>query len=144
MDDNWKELPADKSLMSQPEGEHVPIGNIIVTSEIDEKLKDAADAYLKGILPDGHQPKRWIDDVILERLKEQENWPKGTEVIIYCHNEDREAIKAEVECKGYKIAGYVSYNEIWHLKKGQYAMAKKEVVQWNPNTSTSHYARMHF
>lgn len=78
---------------------------------------------------------RWIDDVILARLKEQENWPVGTEVIIYCHDCDREIVTAEIERKGYKVVHHVSCDQDrildYAIQKGQYVMAQKVPVKWD-------------
>ena len=78
---------------------------------------------------------RWIDDAILARLKEQATWPVGTEVIIYCHDCDRETVTAEIERKGYKVVHHVSCDQdriLDHaIQKGQYVMAQKVPAKWD-------------
>lgn len=78
---------------------------------------------------------RWIDDAILARIKEQANWPAGTEVIIYCHDCDRETVTAEIERKGYKVVHYVSCDQDrildYAIQKGQYVMVQKVPVKWD-------------
>jgi hypothetical protein len=95
-----------------------------------------AELYARGQVPDRIKDNlRWIDDAILARMKEQANWPAGTEVIIYCHDCDRETVTAEIERKGYKVVHYVSCDQDrildYAIQKGQYLMAQKVPVKWD-------------
>ena len=92
----------------------------------------------RGQVPDRIEDNlRWIDDIILRKLKEQENWPKGTEVIIYCHDCDLEKVTTEIERKGYKVAHHVSCDQdrilAYAIHEGQYVMCKKKTIIWNQN-----------
>ena len=97
-----------------------------------------AGIYARGQVPDRIKDNlRWIDDAILARIKEQANWPAGTEVIIYCHDCDRETVTAEIERKGYKVVHYVSCDQdpilAYAIHEGQYVMCKKEKIIWYQN-----------
>ena len=103
----------------------------------DMSMKDE-NAPARGQVPDRIKDNlRWIDDAILARMKEQANWPAGAEVIIYCHDCDRETVTAEIERKGYKVVHYVSCDQDrildYAIQKGQYVMCKKEKIIWYQN-----------
>ncbi len=94
------------------------------------------DKPARGQVPDRIEDNlRWIDDAILRKLKEQENWPKGTEVIIYCHDCDLEKVTTEIERKGYKVVHHVSCDQdrilAYAIQKGQYVMAQKVPAKWD-------------
>ena len=103
----------------------------------DMSMKDE-NTPARGQVPDRIKDNlRWIDDAILRKLKEQENWPKGTEVIIYCHDCDLEKVTTEIERKGYKVAHHVSCDQdrilAYAIHEGQYVMCKKKTIIWNQN-----------
>ena len=74
--------------------------------------------------------------IVKNKLKECYGikWPQGTEVIVICHDEDREQVAQDVEKRGYKIALFMSPDPgFMPIGKGQYIMRQKpEPVRWNP------------
>lgn len=107
----------------------LPIRNI-TTDPMGGELRHRAIEYMKSI---GHDARFIGDDALIKAVNVK--WPDGTEVIVYCHKEDREIVGREVESKGCKIATFVDVDDYWLgglvVKRGQYIMAKKESIHWN-------------
>lgn len=107
----------------------LPIRNVTV-DPMGGEMRHRTAEYMKSIGCDA----RFIgDDALIKAVNVK--WPKGTEVVVYCHKEDREAVSREVEQKGYKIAAFVDVDDDWLgemvIKRGQYVMTKKEPIDWN-------------
>lgn len=106
----------------------LPIRNI-TADPLGGEMRQRAEEWLKDINPDA----RFIGDDALMKLKDTK-WPKGTEVIAYCHQQDREAVSRDIEVKGYKITSFVDIDSVWFggyvVKPGQYMMAKVIKPQW--------------
>ena len=107
----------------------LPIRNI-TTDPMGGELRHRAVEYMKSI---GYDARLIGDDALIKAVNV--TWPDGTEVVVYCHKEDREIVGREVESKGCKIATFVDVDDYWLgglvVKRGQYIMAKKVEHQWD-------------
>ena len=107
----------------------LPIRNITI-DPMGGELRHRAIEYMKSI---GHDARFIGDDALIKAVTVK--WPDGTEVIVYCHKEDREIVGREVESKGCKIATFVDVDDYWLgglvVKRGQYIMTKKVEQQWD-------------
>lgn len=61
-------------------------------------------------------------------------WPVGTEVIVMCHEEDRDCVQKAVEQMGYKIASFQQPTPgCPAIRKWEYQIMKKpKPVIWKP------------
>lgn len=107
----------------------LPIRNV-TADPLGGEMRKRAEEWLYNVAPDA----RFIGDDALMSLKYVE-WPDGTEVVAYCHRQDREAVSRDIEKKGYKIAAFVDIDNVWFggcmVKPGQYMMAKRMEQQWD-------------
>ena len=107
----------------------LPIRNVTI-DPMGGEMRHRTAEYMKSI----NCGARFFGDDALIKVT-NETWPDGTEVVVCCHKEDREAVSRVVEQKGYKIATFVDVDDDWLgemvVKRGQYVMTKKEPIHWN-------------
>ena len=60
-------------------------------------------------------------------------WPKGTEVIIICRDEDKDNAMRDAELKGYKVSSVLGPEVGFPIRLGEYLMmTKPKPVVWKP------------
>lgn len=120
----------------------VPIRSFTSSSPLAKEVRESVEKFMSEI---GHDVRFFSDDAIIKAFAPI-IYPKGTDVIVYCHDEDRENVTKEIEKTGCKIAAFCELPE--YLKtfvgKGKYIYMKKRPHYWNPRKDSAIQARLDF
>lgn len=81
----------------------------------------------------------FFDKESVQRAFKQPEWPRGTEVVAYCWEEDREAVSRQVEQWGYKLDGFVNLADYMHtfIERGRCVLVLKSALLWKPDPNKS-------
>ena len=81
----------------------------------------------------------FFDKESVQRVFRKPEWPRGTEVVVYCWEEDREGASRQVEQWGYKLGGFINPADYMHafIERGCCMLVLKSALLWKPDPNGS-------